>query len=435
MGRWAGAQWARALWAVAATLAAPGLRLLLQLRARRGKEIPERLKERRGIEPGHRLPGALLWLHAASVGETVSVLPVLTELAARSPELQVLLTTGTVTSAELLARLLPERGLAARVTHRFVPLDVPAWAARFLDHWRPDAACFVESELWPNLIAACRRRRIPLMLLNARLSPRSYAGWARAPLLARTTLEGFAAIRARSEADAARLRALGARAVTVPGDLKFAAPPLPVDAGELTRLRAWLAGRPAWLAASTHRGEDEVALDVHRALAPRYPGLLTILAPRHPERGAAIAALAEGLAVTRRASGQDPPSSAGVWIADTLGELGLLYRLAPIAFIGRSLGRRAGGQNPLEAARLGCAVAAGPHTGNFAEAYAVLAQAGALQRVDGVAQLGAWVDRLLGDPDERRRLGEAACGAAGRWAELPGESAAALLDLLDGKPG
>ena len=168
-----------AVWAAAARLAAPGLRLMLWTRARRGKEIAARLPERRGIEAAPRPAGRLLWLHAASVGETVSLLPVLGELARQAPDVSVLLTTGTVTSAELLAARLPALGLAGRVAHRFVPLDVPGWVARFLDHWRPDAAAFVESELWPNLLAACARRRIPLMLINARLSARSFARWRR----------------------------------------------------------------------------------------------------------------------------------------------------------------------------------------------------------------------------------------------------------------
>src|SRR4051794_26508876 len=176
------------LWGAAATLAAPGLRLLLRQRSRRGKELPDRLAERRGLDDAPRPAGRLLWIHAASVGETVSILPVLSAVASRAPDVTVLLTTGTVTSAALLASRLPALGLAGRVVHRFAPLDVPAWAERFLDHWRPDAACFVESELWPNQIAACRRRGVALMLVNARLSPRSHRAWRRVPALSRHVL-------------------------------------------------------------------------------------------------------------------------------------------------------------------------------------------------------------------------------------------------------
>jgi 3-deoxy-D-manno-octulosonic-acid transferase len=421
------APWA-ALWATAATAAAPALRLMLRRRLRRGKELAGRLAERRGIDPTPRPAGRLLWLHAASVGETVSVLPVLAALTARAPDLTVLLTTGTVTSARLLARRL-EAGLEERVLHRFVPLDVPAWVARFLDHWRPDAAAFVESELWPNLLFASRRRAVPMMLLNARMSARSLARWRRVRGLARAVLGCFAHVQARSPADAARLEALGATSVSAPGDLKFAAPPLPADAAELARLREVLAGRPVWLAASTHPGEETAVFATHRALAPAHPGLLTILVPRHPERGTEIAAASGDLPLHRRSLGAAPPDQ-GVWLADTLGELGLWYRLAGIVFVGRSLLPPGGGQNPLEPARLGCAVAVGPHFENFLDAAEVLEAAGALIRVADVQALTAWVAAMLADPARRLAAGAAGIAAAARWADLPERTAQALLALL-----
>lgn len=416
-------------WSAAATVATPGLRLMLLARLRRGKELPERLPERRGIETTTRPAGRLLWLHAASVGETVSILPVLQALAARAPDLTLLLTTGTVTSARLLATRLPELGLERRVQHRFVPLDVPRWVARFLDHWQPDAAGFVESELWPNLLAACTARRIPVMLLNARMSVRSSERWKRVPGLARHVLGSFSRVQAQSEVAAERLRALGAHAVTAPGDLKFAAPPLPVNEAELARMSALLRGRPVWLAASTHPGEETAAMQVHDALSPRYPGLLTIIAPRHPERGARLESEIRGWPVTRR-SAAGPPPEAGVWIADTLGELGLLYRLTRIVFVGRSLLPPGGGQNPLEPARLGCAVAVGPHTANFAPIVEVLEASGALSRVQDSASLAAWVDQLLGDPVQRDTIGRAAIAASGRYADLPDRTAIVLLDMM-----
>ncbi|HVB68565.1 MAG TPA: glycosyltransferase N-terminal domain-containing protein [Acetobacteraceae bacterium] len=421
-----------ALWSGAARLAAPGLRLLLRRRARRGKEIAARLPERRGIEHEPRPPGPLVWLHAASVGESVSVLPVVAALAAEGAS--VLLTTGTVTSTALLARRLPELGLAGRVRHRFAPLDVPRWAARFLDHWQPDAAGFVESEIWPNLLAACAARGIPVALLNARLSPRSFARWRLVPGLARRVLGGFAAVAAQSEADAGRLRRLGAHAVTVPGNLKFAAPELPADPGELARWQAALAGRPVWLAASTHPGEEALVAAAHRALAPAWPGLVTILVPRHPERGAAIAAALAGLAVTRRALGEGPPGG-GIWLADTMGELGLWYRLAPIALVGRSLLPPGGGQNPLEPARLGCAVAVGPYTGNFAEPVARLAAAEAVTTVADAAALARFVAAMLDDPAARAAMGARAARAARGADDLPARLAQALLGLMREWPG
>ncbi len=407
-------------WAVATTAAAPGLRLLLRVRQARGKEVRGRLAERRGIDATPRPPGRLIWLHAASVGETVSILPVLPVLAEHAPT--ILLTTGTVTSAKLLAQRL-EPALAGRVLHRFAPLDVPRWAARFLDHWRPDAAGFVESELWPNLLAACRVRRIPTMLINARLSERSLGRWQRVPGLARQVLGGFAQVQPRSATDAERLRALGCCRVGEPGDLKFAAPPLPADETELRRLREMLAGRPVWLAGSTHPGEETLVLAAHRMLAADHPGLLTIIAPRHPERGAAIPAAGH------RSRGDGPPAE-GVWVVDTLGELGLWYRLAGITFVGRSLLPPGGGQNPLEPARLGCAIAVGPHTGNFTDHVAMLGAAGGLTVVRDATELRRWVDRLLRDPSQRQAMGKAADAAVQRHADLARRTAAALIELV-----
>ncbi|MCX7380338.1 MAG: 3-deoxy-D-manno-octulosonic acid transferase [Alphaproteobacteria bacterium] len=410
------------------TLAAPALLILLARRAARGKEIAARLPERRGVDATPRPAGRLLWLHAASVGETVSMLPV---LAALPGDVAVLMTTGTVTSAALLDRRLPELGLDGRVIHRFVPLDVPRWVARFLDHWRPDAGALVESEIWPNLITACATRGIPLALVNARLSPRSAAKWARLPGLARTLLGGFDRVFAQSDADAARLHALGAPASSLTGNLKYAAPPLPADPVELARLGGLLAGRPVWLAASTHPGEDATVRAVHERLAPRYPGLLTIIVPRHPERGPEVAAAMAGLAVTRRAAGEDPPSGSGVYVADTLGELGLFYRLAPIAFVGRSLGA-AGGQNPLEPARLGAAVAVGPAVHNFADIVPALVAAGAVTQVKDIDALGDFVAGMLDDPAARAAMGTAGRAASAALADLPERVAAALVGMIGG---
>ena len=391
---------------------------MLRRRVRRNKEVAARLPERRGIDPTPRPAGKLIWLHAASVGETVSAIPVLEAL--RQSGAAVLFTTGTVTSAELLVQRCPD------VLHRFVPLDVPQWVARFLDHWQPDAAAFLESELWPNMLAACRQRGIRLMLLNGRLSERSRAGWARAPAFARRVLGAFDLVWAQSDADAQRLRSLGAREVSAPGNLKFAAAALPADPAELARLQARLGDGPRWLAASTHAGEEAIAVGVHRRLAPSYPGLITAIAPRHPDRGAA---LAREFGADRRSTGDGPPPGGGVWLADRLGEMGLMYRLFPAVFVGKSLVAGGGGQNPLEPARLGCALAAGPAMANQAEAAAVLAQAGGLVTVADEAALAAWVDAGLRDPASRAAAGRAAQAAASADPELPQRAAAALLAL------
>lgn len=411
-------------WSGSAAVLAPALRLNLRRRATTGHEIAVRLPERRGVDCTPRPAGPLLWIHAASVGEIVSILPVLEALRHRA---KVLLTTGTVTSQALLDQRIPQQGLSDDVLHRFAPLDVPGWVARFLSHWRPDAGCFVESELWPNQLAACRARGIPLMLVNARMSERSFRFWQYAPSLARHLLGGFTRILARGEQDAERLKTLGAEHVECLGDLKFAAPPLPVDQAELDRLAVTLAGRPVWLAASTHPGEETLIADVHRQLARVHPNLLTIVAPRHPNRGSELAA---ALNAPRRAAGQGPPPGAGMWIADTMGELGLWYRLAPIAFVGRSLLPPGGGQNPLEPARLGCAIAVGPYTDNFTDPVAVLRDAGGLVEVADAAALARFVSRMLEDPAQRCRLGELAAAAIQRHADLPGLTAEALLSLL-----
>lgn len=416
-----------ALWHGAAAAGAPALRLMLRRRAARGKEAPDRLREREGYETSARPPGKLLWLHAASVGEAVSVLPVLSSLARQAPDISVLFTTGTLTSARLLQQRLPQLGLA-RVLHRFVPLDVPAWAGRFLDHWRPDAAAFVESELWPNLLAACRARGIPLMLVNGRMSARSFRSWRRAPGFARQIIGAFDRVHPQSPPYGERLLALGATRLEPPGNLKLAAPPLPVDEAELARLRAAIGERPVWLAASTHPGEEAIAADVHRMLAPAFPDVLTIIAPRHPARGPEIAAQLGG--APRRGAGQPAPPG-GIWIADTMGELGVLYRLAPLVFMGKSL-VGSGGQNPLEAARFGCAIAAGPHTGNFEDIYARLQVAGAVTVVADPAALAAWLDTMLRDGEWRRRAGEAAMTVATGEAALPDRVASSLIELLRG---
>jgi 3-deoxy-D-manno-octulosonic-acid transferase len=414
------------LWAGATTIASPGLRLLLRYRAARGKEIAARLPERRGIDAKPRPPGRLAWLHAASLGEATSIFPVLAALAERAPDLAILLTTGTVTSASLLEQRLPGMGLNGRVSHRFVPLDVPAWVGRFLDHWRPDVACFVESELWPNILTACRARTIPTMLINARMSARSHAAWSRVPWAARLVLGGFARIHARGEEDAAHFRALGAEQVEVMGDLKLAAADLPADPEALRELQQLLAGRPVFLAASTHPGEETLIRIVHDRLRPEHPGLLTIIAPRHPERGAE---LAEVLHAPRRSAGQPPPGE-GIWIADTLGELGLWYRLSQAAFVGRSLIPPGGGQNPLEPARLGRAIATGPHTGNFTDHIGLLRDAGALEVTADVPELTRFAGAMLTDPEARRSMGERAKAAVRSPATLPDDTARALLELM-----
>jgi 3-deoxy-D-manno-octulosonic-acid transferase len=418
-----------AVWAGLTQISRPALRVMLRRRVDRGKEIAARLPEREAIDAAARPAGRLIWLHAASLGETVSILPVLTALA-RQPGI-VLLTTGTVTSQRLLAQRLPDLGLGDRVIQRFIPLDVPAWGARFLDHWRPDAAGFVESEIWPNILAAAAKRGIPLMLINARLSARSLGRWQMAPKTARLILGWFTMIHPQSTGDGDRFAQLGSPRVLPAGNLKLAAPPLPADHQALSHLSS-LIGGPAWVAASLHRGEDEMVLAAHRRLSATHPGLLTIIVPRHPERGEAIAALAGG--APRRALGQPPPRGGGVWVVDTVGELGLVYRLAPLAFVGGSLVPH-GGQNPAEPARLGRAVAVGPQTANFADMVALLRGGGALTEVADSQALGDWIDARLRDPWGTTAMGEKGIRLLDGFSALPVEIADMLAGLAERRGG
>jgi len=416
------------LYRAATDAAAPLVRQLLRRRLARGKEDGARLDERTGIAGLPRPQGRLVWLHAASVGEALSVLPLIGRILDERPGLHLLVTTGTVTSAGLLAERLPPRAL-----HQYAPVDRAAWVARFLDHWRPDAAIRVESELWPNALCLLRRRDIPSVLLNARMTGASARNWRRwAPGAMAELLGAFRFVLAQDEIIAARYRALGARDVRVPGNLKLAAPPLPADPLAFVRLAMALDGRPRWLAASTHPGEEEAALAVHRALAPRHPGLVTLLVPRHPPRGAAIAAacVAAGLRVARRADGALPSPSTDIYVADTIGELGLFYRAARIAFIGGSLVPH-GGQNPFEPAQLGCAVLHGSHMDNFPIIVPELEAAGAARLVADAAALTGAVGALLASPGTVAAMGDAGMMVAARHAATLDRVCAALAPFLD----
>ncbi len=391
---------------------APLAILYLRRRCRRGKEDGLRLAERRGLAGAMRPPGPLVWIHAASVGEATAVLPLIERLLGMRPELEILVTTGTVASARLLEQRLP-----VRARHQFVPVDLPGWIGRFLDYWRPDMALWVESELWPNLVLTTHARGIPMILLNGRLSSRSFQSWRRWPGLIRPVLAAFAQCLAQDKQQAERLRRLGAREVTVIGDLKATGNPLPVDPIQLRRLRREIGLRPLWLAASTHHGEEEIVAAVHARVAAAHPNLLTIVAPRHPARGDAVAAMlsASGLSVSRHSHGEPITAETEVYLADTIGELGLFYRVAGIAFIGGSMTPK-GGHNPFEAARLDCAILHGPDMSNCASMASALAAAGAAQTVSGAEELAHAVSLLLSDPRSR-----AARGAAGARAAADGQ--------------
>ena len=390
----------------------------LARRRKRGKEDPVRFRERRGLASAARPQGPLVWIHTASVGEVTAALGLIERVLDARPELAILVTTGTVTSARLLEGRLPERA-----RHQFVPADLPHWVARFLDHWRPDLALWIESELWPNLVLATHARGIPMVLVNGRLSARSYRRWQHWPGLIRPMLDAFALCLAQDQQQAERFRALGARQVEMVGDLKSAAAPLPFERSELLQLRIGIGPRPVWLAASTHAGEEEIASQAHRILIAKYPGLLTIIAPRHPARAEEITAMLQrqGLSVAQRSRSDPIARETDVYLADTIGELGIFYRLCGIAFIGGSLVAK-GGHNPLEAARLDCAILYGPDMSNCAGIAAALAAAGAAETVTGTETLAHAVAELLADRDLRT----ARAAAASRVAA----AGSGLLDLV-----
>jgi 3-deoxy-D-manno-octulosonic-acid transferase len=382
----------------------PAAAALLRWRMRRGKEDRERLPERRGMPSRERPAGRLAWLHGASIGETLSLMPVVEHLIRCG--VGVLVTSGTRTAAELVARRLPPGAV-----HQFVPLDAPAYVRRFLDHWRPDLALVAESEIWPNTIIELDRRRIPLVLVNGRMSERSFRRWSRFPQVARALLGRFAFCLAQSQADAERLFRLGAARIEVAGNLKFDASPPPADPRALAHLSGLLSGRPVWVAASTHAGEEEIAVASHQALAGSFRGLLTIVAPRHPQRGGEVAGLARaaGLEVAQRSREGVPDRATELYVVDTVGELGLLYRLSPLVFMGGSLVPH-GGQNPIEPAKLGAAILHGPHVHNFTDVYAALDGAGgALPVVDG-QNLTYAVAELLADAGLMRDMARRAAG-------------------------
>jgi len=397
---------ALAVYLAASRVAGPLAHWLLARRMTTGREDPLRLGERLGRAGVARPGGKLIWLHGASVGEALSMLPLIAEVRRQAPEVSCLVTTGTVTSARRMAELLPEGCI-----HQFVPVDTAGAVRRFLDHWRPDLAVWVESEFWPGLMVAVARRGTPMMLVNARVSARSARRWAWVPGMAAALVRSFRRIVTQDAATAARLVAMGAEPgrVREGGNLKALIPVPGCDAAELKALRAALAGRPVWLAASTHAPEEEAVAEAHRVAARSLPGLLTILAPRHPERGGGIAALlaGQGLALARRSRGEVPGPETQVWLADTLGEMGLWLRLAPVAFIGGSIAAR-GGHNPFEPAALGAVILHGPSSGNFAPAYAALAAAGGARRVADGAEMGAAVAALLGSEAARRTMTDAA---------------------------
>jgi 3-deoxy-D-manno-octulosonic-acid transferase len=394
---------------------------LIKRRLKQGKEDPARVGERRGMSADIRPDGPLVWIHGASVGEVLAAAALIERL--RALNIRILLTSGTVTSAAIVAKRFP-----ADIIHQYVPYDSPRYVARFLDHWRPSLALFIESDLWPNLILSSAARRLPMVLINGRMSQRSFPRWRRITATISALLGRFDVCLAQSQVDADRFAALGSRNVITTGNLKLDVPAPPADAGKLERLMAVTRGRPIIVAASTHPGEENILLEAHRTLAAYFPSLLSVVVPRHPDRGEAIARdiAAAGLQVGLRSREQLPTATTDIYVADTMGELGLFYRLAPIVFMGGSLVPH-GGQNPIEAIKLGASIVHGPHTFNFTDVYEALDNAGGARQADSQETLVKQLGQLLADPVAR----ETSATASSRVVEQLGGALERTLAALE----
>ncbi|KIC10116.1 3-deoxy-D-manno-octulosonic acid transferase [Leisingera sp. ANG-M1] len=396
--------------------------------------LPEdRVRERLGHASLPRPAGRLIWFHAASVGESLSVLTLIQRMGEQAPDAEFLITSGTPTSAELIAKRMPPR-----CRHQFPPLDTAAAVDRFLKHWQPDLGVFVESELWPQMLVRARKSGCPLALLNARLSDRSVEGWKKRPGTARYILDQFDLLVTQNQKTAANLQAMGAAPGRIrPGsNLKAASAPLPVDQTTLSKVRDDIGSRAIWIASSTHEGEEEIVLDAHKELLQRHPDLCLLLAPRHPERGDAVEALIKraGLSCARRSKGVMPGTTTQVYLADTLGEVGTWYALSPLVFLGGSL-REIGGHNPFEPMQAGAAVISGTGHYNFAETYAELTALGAAAEVHSTADIAAQVAKWLDQPQACKAARKAAGQFISRQSDQLDKTVDALLALQPAKGG
>ena len=414
---------------LASRLAGPLARPILQRRLARGKEDAERIGERLGCTSVARPQGRLIWMHGASVGEAMSMLPLLKNLLAQRDDVNVLVTTGTVTSARRLADLLPDRAL-----HQFVPVDTRPAVRSFLDHWQPDLAIWVESELWPRLVTDTARSGIPMALVNARFSGKTLDSWKRAPLMLRALLESFRIIRTQDPETSVRLRQFRI-ASRFAGNLKALIEPPECELSALEAAKQAVAGRQVWLAASTHPADEHEVIPAHRMLKER-PGASPLLvhAPRHPGRGGDIeeALIKEDLSVAVRSRGELPSAQTDVWLADTLGEMGLWYRIAPVTFAAGSFGT-AGGHTPFEPILLDSAVVRGPNVSNFGPVYAALDARGGALTINSAAELAGAVEKLLVDDRAHAQTIGAARAAHDDLKPDLDALTEELLELLDSK--
>lgn len=371
-------------------LGAPFVSAYLHWRALKGREAKARLSERKGKASLPRPERSLLWVNAVSVGEAVAALTIIQSIIRKYPEVHVLLTTTTPSSATVIQKRLPKN-----VFHQFCPVDTPQAVGRFLEYWQPDLAIWIESELWPNLMRETQERGIPTILLNGRMSEKSFSNWKFlkgliSPLLSRLVCCGV-----QSEKQASLFKALGAKNVFDMGNVKLMMSPLEVDSKKYMALKKEIGMRPVWLAASTHPGEEEIILETHKILQKKTPDLLTILVPRHIERAVSLKELAqkEGLSSVLRSEGT-PILGAHLYIVDTLGELGLFYALSSIVLMGATFIPK-GGHNPIEAAQLNAFVIHGPHTFKNPQLYEALHTLNFSHLIQGNPDLATYIDPWL----------------------------------------
>jgi 3-deoxy-D-manno-octulosonic-acid transferase len=399
-------------------IGAPLISYYLARRKARGKEDLKRFPERFGHAAIHRPDGPLIWFHAASIGESLTLLPLIQRLKIDYSSMNFLLTTGTVSSATLMAERLPEG-----VIHQYIPIDRMVCVQRFLRHWKPDLVLWSESDFWPNFITGTARFNIPIILINGRISPKSFSRWQRFPGLISKILKCFTLCLGQTKADTARLKQLGAPMTGCIGNLKFAVEPLPVEKNDLTTLAKNIDTRPTWFSASTHPGEEIILWKVHQRVQAEHPNLLTIIAPRHPMRGDQIASHLRklGACTAQRSKFEPIKEDTNIYLADTMGEMGLFFRLCKLVFMGKSFVKK-GGQNPLEAAKLNCTILHGPHMWNFQEIKEQLFERdGAIEVADEAALADALSD-LFRNPNQASKIAQNAYDYA--------QSEAHVLDVL-----
>lgn len=381
----------------------------IEKRKKRGKEDIKRFNERVGRPIKPRPEGKLIWMHGASVGESISMLPLIQRLLEVYPNAHVMVTTGTLTSAEIMAKRLPERAF-----HQYLPIENPVFATRFLKHWKPDIALWFESEFWPAMLSCIKRKNIPLILVNGRISNKSFKRWQQFDFIIKEILECFTLCLGQSDEDEYRLRVLGAKNTMCLGNLKYAGLPLPIDENKKQEIAEQITGRTVWLVSSTHDDEEFKIARFLKDLQKKVPNLLTFMAPRHPQRGSEIKQRLQkelGLNVALRSANEKITEKTDVYVADTIGELGIWYDLIPLVFIGGSLIPH-GGQNFIEPSRSRDAVIVGPHMYNFADAMNRAKKADAVIQVNDVLELMETVENLLTHPD----LLEAKRSLAYNWA-------------------